>query len=362
MPLPPSNSMAPPSVTPASGAAQAGLQEGTLTMPMGPVERQGSLADLLFEILDDGDTDDLLLAEITKQDKSAADAGSQILLQQAQQQPPLLQQLQHRRLLERLQASKQQQQQQQVDFDPFAIRDPSNATSSSLAASLAGTAGSTPWPSFTSAPGQAGPGAAALFGGADASAPTANAAAQDAGTALMQQLQLRAQGLQTSLPALKAAAGVAEGALLERQAMKKQLLQQLQQQQQQRQDQQAAADTSMAAAGAQDGQQQRDAGAAAAAGAGNQQQQAQTMQTEPAADTAAGDAAACAAGASAAGAAAGVGGSSSAATAAALLAEAGDDLNLDLDFLEAMLQERTHACNGCAHCLSHAALLCLPPV
>jgi hypothetical protein len=350
-------SEAPPGEQPAAGGLSgpllqtAGMVAPTLTptaddvlqdasLPTGPVERQGSLADLLFEILDDGDTDDLLLADLSKASETEVEAGVQLLLAAQQQPAPLLQQLQQRRLLERLQASKQEQQQGELDL--FALRDPSNATSSSLAPSAAGTAGSTPWPSFTSAPGQPGPGAAGLFGTDPAAAAAAGAAGvRDAGAALMQQLQLRAQGLPTSLPALKVAAGVAEGALLERQAMKKKLLQQIQQRRQQRQDSLtgAAADTAAAAAGTdqQQPQQQQQQGAGQQEQLLQQQPQQQQQQQEgeamqiesaPAADAAAG----AGAGADAAG------GNCSAATAAALLAEAGDDLNLDLDFLESMLQ------------------------
>lgn len=345
MPLaPPADSMAPPAFTSVSGAATT-RQDSILSLPMGPVERQGSLADLLFEILDDGDTDDLLLADLNKASKAAEAAGQQLqgqlagchLLQPQQPQAPLLQQLQQRKLFERLQASKQQQQ---GDLDLFGLRDPSNATSGSLGPSngIGSGASTTPWPSFTSAPGQPGPGAAGLIGALAGAEPGAAGAAQDAGAALMQQLQLRAQGLPSTLPALRAAAGIAEGALLERQAMKQQLMQH---QQQPRQDNPAAADTPMVAAG--DSQQQQAAGADTASQ--QPQQQGSAMQAGPAP---AADATAAAAGAAAAGAAergptgADAGGTgahlSSAATAAALLAEAGDDLNLDLDFLESMRQ------------------------
>ena len=338
--------------------ASAGLLD--MPLPMQPVERQGSLADLLFEILDEGDTDDLLLADLNRCSKAAAAAqqqqqqlraqGNLGQMQQPQpQQPPLLQQLQQRKLLERLQASTQQQGDLQ---DMFALRDMSNGTSSSLAASqAAGTGASTsPWPSFTSPAGQSGPGAAALVGSSNQD-PAQAAAAQDAGAALLQQLQLRVQqggSAPASLPALKAAAGVAEGALLERQAMKKQLLQQLQQQrqgqgQQQQQSMQVPGSTPMAAAAGdltQQEPQQQDAGAAAAvagAQAGGKQTPGEAMPTEQ-------PAAAAAAGVDAPLGTAGLGldaagGNCSAATAAALLAEGGDDL-LDLDFLETMLQVR----------------------
>jgi hypothetical protein len=332
---------------------------------MGPVERQGSLADLLFEILDDGDTDDLLLADLNKASKAAEAAGQQLQgqlggsqqLHPQQAQAPQLQQLKQRKLLERLQVSKQQQHQQlqQGGFDIFALRDPSNELSSSLTPSTGqgtGTA-TTPWPSFSSAPGQPGPGAAALFGGLGGADPAAGSTA-DAGAALLQQLQLRVQGLPSTLPALRAAAGIAEGALLERQAMKQQLLQQ-QESRQQYQAAAAAADTSMTATG--DSQQQQAAGAVGQEKASQQApQQVLAMQAgqTPAANPADG---AVGAAATAAGTADGgltgtdAGGTgaqnSSAATAAALLAEAGDDLNLDLDFLESMLQVRCLAVGAC---------------
>jgi hypothetical protein len=152
----------------------------------------------------------------------------------------------------------------------------------------------------------------------------------------MQQLQLGAQGVPASMPALKAAAGVAEGALLERQALKRQRINQQQQQQLQL----AGQDVSMAAA-TDIGQQPGGGSANAAAATGQdgpalgQQQQQQQGDATPGGQSSAAAGDAAAATAAAPGDAIG---NCSAATAAALLAESGDDLAFDLDFLESMLQ------------------------
>jgi hypothetical protein len=311
------------------------VRKSSIVEPMGPVERQGSLADLLFEILDDEDTDDLLLADLNKSSRAAANvqqqqqqqlrtqltAGSAAAAQP--QQTHLLQQLQQRKLLKRLQASKQQGE----IIDIYTVRDPlSSATTSSLAASNGLETGTsvTPWQSFTSPAGQPGPGPAVLLGGG-----SADPAVQGTGTAVM---QLGAQGMPAPLPALKAAAGVAEGALLERQALKRQL----NSQQQQQQAGQDVVMTAAADAGQQPGGNNANAAAATGVPSGaalvQHQQQQQQGDAVPAAEAAAaaGDAAAAAPGD-------GIG-NCSAATAAALLAESGDDLAFDLDFLESMLQ------------------------